>query len=63
MDSLVRNPATGRSPAEAGFGRNLRDWIPQLDAAGVDGDEEIKDHDLVYKHKVKIHYDATHSTK
>ncbi|XP_062709152.1 uncharacterized protein K02A2.6-like [Aedes albopictus] len=60
--SMLRHPATGRSPAELVFGRKLRDWIPQLtDTFDEDGD--IRDRDQVYKQTAKTYYDARHNAQ
>ena len=63
--SMIRHPATGRSPAELVFGRKLRDWIPQLmgDQAVRGEDLEMMDHNKIYKQKAKVQYEDAHGAR
>lgn len=60
--SLLRHPATGRSPAELVFGRKFRDWIPQL-SMNTNEDSDIRDHDRIYKQSAKTYFDNKHNAQ
>lgn len=60
--ALTPHPVTGRSPAELAFGRQFRDWIPQLSSVR-NQDEEVKDKDAVYKYQAKCQVDAARGAK
>ncbi|KXJ70388.1 hypothetical protein RP20_CCG023846 [Aedes albopictus] len=61
--SIIPHPATGRTPAELVFGRRLKDWIPEIGVGTTDGNEEIRDHDQIYKSRSKARYDVVHGCK
>lgn len=60
--ALTPHPATGRSPAELVFGRQFRDWIPQLSGLGSH-EEEVEDKDKSYKYRAKCQVDATRGAR
>ncbi|XP_039444976.1 uncharacterized protein K02A2.6-like [Culex pipiens pallens] len=60
--ALTPHPATGRSPAELAFGRQFRDWIPQLSGLGSH-EEEVEDKDKSYKYRAKCQVDATRGAR
>lgn len=60
--ALTPHPATGRSPAELAFGRQFRDWIPQLSSLR-NRDEDVKDKDTTYKYNAKCQVDAARRAK
>ncbi|XP_052567670.1 uncharacterized protein K02A2.6-like [Culex pipiens pallens] len=60
--ALIPHPATGRSPAELTFGRQFRDWIPQLSGLGSH-EEEVEDKDKSYKYRARCQVDATRGAR
>ncbi|XP_062538133.1 uncharacterized protein K02A2.6-like [Armigeres subalbatus] len=60
--SLIQHPATGRSPSEILFGRNFRDWVPEMNNSVSRYDEEVRDHDWSYRQKAKLRYDNVHKS-
>ena len=50
------HPATGKSPAELLFGRKLRTKLPEFVTHDY-VDSEVRDHDAMYKAKVKVYTD------
>lgn len=61
--SLTPHPATGRSPAELAFGRQFKDWIPQISAKHSVQDETVRDRDHAYRAAAKERYDKAHNTR
>lgn len=45
------------------YGRKLKDWIPQIGDCSINENEEIRDHDKIYKYKSKARYDSVHGCK
>lgn len=65
MDRNTPHPATGVSPAELLFGRPTRTKIPSITegmSKHID-DEEVRDHDLIFKTKTKEYADEKRKAK